>query len=279
MPESEALPRGPEDRARRAERPLGRALRSSGAAAGRGVEATAQRAKGAQPTLRRHGGAILGPLRGVAGFLFRIAAGVERAFANSLGFVAAIAAAITDRLARALTPERGVVLVTVAAAACLVVSQFSDYRGVEVGQPAYAEVSSIAPAPLVDVKQAGEAHAYLLIPVAAVAATLAVLALATKRWQLGRLVALGGLAGVAVVLLIDLPKGLDEGSAGTGYAGAHAALREGFYAELAASAVLVVCGLLLSINLRRAGRPARTRTRAGRRTEPPKAPSLARSGP
>jgi hypothetical protein len=132
---------------------------------------------------------------------------------------------------------------------------------------------------MVDVKQAGEAHAYLLIPVAAVAAMLAVLALATRRWQLGRLVALAGLIGIAIVLLIDLPKGLDEGSAGIGYAGAHAALRDGFYAELAASAVLVVCGLLLSINLRRARRPASRRMRAGRRTQPPEAPSLARSGP
>jgi hypothetical protein len=229
--------------------------------------------------LRRGGGAVLGPLRSGAAQLLRGAAGVERTFAAAFGFLATVAAALTDRLARALTPERGVALVTVAAAACLVVSQFSDYRGVEVGQPAYSEVSSIAPAPMVDVKQAGEAHAYMLIPVAAVAAILAVLALATRRWQLGRLVALAGLVGIAVVLLIDLPSGLDEGSTGIGYAGAHAALRDGFYAELAASGVLVVCGFLLSVNLRRARGSARRRMGTSRRTRPPKAPSLARSGP
>jgi hypothetical protein len=275
---SEGHPGAAEDRPRPAERPLGRALRSSGAAASRGVEATAQRARGARPALRRPFGAVLGRIRGGAARLFGLAAAVERGFAAGFGLLAAIAGSLTDRLARVITPERGVVLVTVVAAGCLVASQFSDYRGVEVGQPAYAEVSSIAPAPMVDVKQAGEAHAYLLIPVAAVAAMLALLALATKRWQLGRLVALAGLVGVGVALLVDLPKGLDEGSAGIGYAGAHAALREGFYAELAASAVLVVCGVLLAINLRRARGPARRRMRAGQPAQPPEA-RLARSGP
>jgi hypothetical protein len=215
----------------------------------------------------------------VGAFFFRLAAGVERSFAAGIGTAAAVTGALVARMARVLTPERGVALVTLAAATCLVVSQFIDYRGVEVGQPAYAEVSSIAPAPMVDVEEAGEAHAYLLIPLAALAAALAVVALATRRWQLGRLVALAGLVGVAVVLLIDLPKGLDEGSVAIGYAGAHAALREGFYAELAASAVLVICGLLLSINLRRARRPAARRLRARRRTQTGRAAFPARSGP
>jgi hypothetical protein len=260
-------------------RPLGRALRSSGAAAGRGIEETARRAQSAQPTLRRHAGAGLRVLRPAVAFLFGLAARVERSLAAGIGTAAAVTGALTARLARTLTPERGVALVTLAAATCLVVSQFSDYRGVEVGQAAYAEVSSIAPAPMVDVKDAGEAHGYLLIPLAAIAAALAGLALATGRWQLGRLVALAGLVGVGVVLLVDLPNGLDEGSAGIGYAGAQAVLREGFYAELAASAVLVICGLLLSFNLRRARRPAARGVRPRRRTQTDRPPSLARSEP
>ena len=122
----------------------------------------------------------------------------------------------------------------VAAGVCLVVSQFVDYRGVEVGQPGYAGLPGASP-PLVDVEAAGAAHAYLLVPVGLLAAALAVLAAATGRNRLGRIVFVLGLIGLAVVLLVDRPAGLDTGSQAARFAGATAVLQDGFYAELAAT--------------------------------------------
>src|SRR5437763_949008 len=116
---------------------------------------------------------------------------------------AGILSSVATRLSRVITPERGIAGVIVCSAACLGVSQFVTYRGVEVGEPQYLGVSGVAPAPQTDRIDAGAAHAYLLIPVAVVAVVLAVIAVHGGRWRLGRLVALAGLAGVAVSLAID----------------------------------------------------------------------------
>ena len=56
-----------------------------------------------------------------------------------------------------------------ASAVCLVVSQFVTYSSVEIGQPAYAGLTAAAP-PTVGGEGAGEAHSYLLIPLALLAA-------------------------------------------------------------------------------------------------------------
>ena len=170
---------------------------------------------------------------------------------RTLMALAGILSSVATRLSRVITPERGIAGVIVCSAACLGVSQFVTYRGVEVGEPQYLGVSGVAPAPQTDRIDAGAAHAYLLIPVAVVAVVLAVIAVHGGRWRLGRLVALAGLAGVAVSLAIDLPKGLDTGTAGIAFEGAHATLTNGFYAQLAASAVLVLCGMLLSQAVKR----------------------------
>ena len=94
--------------------------------------------------------------------------------------------------------------------------------------------------------------------------------------------ALAGLAGLAVTLLIDMPSGLDAGRAGVRFSGAHAVLREGFYAQLAACAGLVICGAALSLDLRAARSGVRKRARRSSRRRRPqrsrKAPSLAESG-
>lgn len=248
-------------------------------ALGKGLGATGRRARGLQPRLAGPAGRIGGLLRGLAALVFRLLARIDRLLRGVAGGGAARLGAVTAALSRALTPERAVFCVILAAAACLVVSQFDDYRGVEIGQPAYTQVADIAPPPQVDTKTAGEAHAYLLIPLAAIGVALAAVALRRRRWQLGRVVALCGIAAIAVILLVDLPKGLDEGSAGIRYNGAHATLGDAFYAELAAAGGLVLCGFLLSFNLRRTRRPA-PRARRPRRRQPRagKARSLARSG-
>jgi hypothetical protein len=173
-----------------------------------------------------------------------------------------VAIRVATRASAALTPERAICAVIVAAGACLVASQFVDYRGVEVGQPGYAGLPGATP-PLVGVEAAGAAHAYLLIPVGAIAIGLALLAAWTGRNRLGRVVFLLGLLSLAVVLLVDRPAGLDAGAQAALFSGATAVLKSGYYAELAAAAGLMLGGLLLVLAPRAAARyharPCRTR--------------------
>jgi hypothetical protein len=216
-------------------------------------------------------------LRPVIATIFRAAAVAERLLRAAWRAGSRGLGAVVGRLDRLITPERAVFGVAIAAVACLVVSQFTDYRGVQVGQPDYAEVSAIAPPPEVDVQTTGQAHSYLLIPVAGIAALAALASLSAKRRRLGLFVALAGLAGIAVSLLVDMPKGLDEGTAAVRFSGAHATLEDGFYAQLAACGALVFCGLLLGLRRGPARGHARAR-RPKRRRGSRRRPSLARSG-
>ena len=118
----------------------------------------------------------------------------------------------------------------------LLASQFIDYRAVEVGQPGYSSLPGIAAPPTVASRTAGQAHSYLLVPIAVLAACLAVLALRPRRRRLAGSWFFLGLTSLAIALLIDLPIGLDAGSQATRFAGARAVLDDGFYAELAAAA-------------------------------------------
>ena len=164
---------------------------------------------------------------------------------------------------RAVTPQLAVAAVTAAAAALMAASQFVDYRGVEIGAPAYEGVQAVAPAPQTDRETTGSAHGYLLIPVALLAA--AALALALRgRWRLGRIVSAAGATGIVVSLLVDMPKGLQEGQAGIAYEGARAVLVEGFWLQLSSSAVLAVLGLLVA-RYARAARGAEARRMRRRR--------------
>jgi hypothetical protein len=146
--------------------------------------------------------------------------------------------------AAVVTPGRAAAAVLIAAAACLVASQFIDYRAVEIGQPGYAGLPQVAKAPTVDIRTAGAAHAYLLVPVGAAALALGALALAQERRRIGLLVAGLGLLAAAIALLVDLPSGLDLGSQSSRFAGASAVLEDGFFAELAAAGGMVLAGLL-----------------------------------
>ena len=154
---------------------------------------------------------------------------------------------------RAVTPPRAVAAVILCAAVVLGISQFVDYRGVRIGAQLYEGVEAVAPAPQTAREPAGSAHAYVLLPAAALAVVAGGLAL-RGRWQLGRAVSLLGLIGVAVSLLVDRPTGLEEGIAARNFEGAEAVLIEGFWVQLAASTVLVVAGALLT-------RYARTKAR------------------
>jgi len=180
-------------------------------------------------------------LRPVAVFVLRAFAAGERWLRQAGGRAARWA----TRAGAVVTRRRAILGVVVASAICLVVSQFVDYRAVEIGQPGYAGLPTSAQPPAVGVKTAGEAHSYLLIPLALIAAILAAAAIRRPRPRgLGLTLAGLGLVSLAVILIVDLPAGLDAGAQASRFSGATATLRDGFYAELAACVGLILGGLL-----------------------------------
>jgi hypothetical protein len=180
------------------------------------------------------------------------------------------------RVSAVVTPQRAICSVTVAAAACLLAAQFVDYRSVEVGQPGYAGLPAASP-PTVGAETPTDAHSFLLVVIAVLAAAAALAALRPSRRGLGRVVIGLGLACIGVILLVDLPAGLDVGAQSSRFAGASAVLEPGFYAQLAAAAGLVIGGLLyyarpcrIRINLSGRAASARRRRRRRRASSPRK---------
>jgi hypothetical protein len=169
-----------------------------------------------------------------------------------------------------VTPPATVAFVGIAAAVGLGVSQFFDYHGVAVDAPNYAgEFNSVAPAPVVGTETAGSAHLWVLIPIAVAAVVLIIGAYRGDR-RLAGAVAICGLLGLAVAVAIDLPQGLDAGREGLAFSGSEARLLQGFWAEVACSAVLMLCGGLLAVYsrgvtpVRRGGSRRHARRRARR---------------
>jgi hypothetical protein len=204
-------------------------------------------------------------VRPVAAGLFRAIAVCERWVRR--GCAAAIRGA--TRASSIVTPQRAVAVVIATAGVGLIASQFVDYRAVEIGQAGYAALPSAAPPPTVDVKTAGEAHSYLLVPLGALAVLLGLLAAGGYRRRLGLAAAGLGVLALATILLVDLPNGLDAGAQTSRFAGATAVLEDGFYAELAAAAGLVIAGLLYyarpcRIRISSSGRAASARRRRPR---------------
>jgi hypothetical protein len=244
----------------------------------RRVDRAANRAlERAHPALRRlsrdaasAGAGVLawaGPrLRPFAAGFFRALALAERAVRR----LAALAVRLATAASEVVTPRRAIGATIAAAGACLLISQFIDYRGVEIGQPGYANLPDVAKPPTVGVETAGDAHAYLLVPLALAAIALGLACARRERPRLALLAAALGLAASAVVLLVDLPHGLDAGAQTTRFAGASAVLEDGFYAELAAAGGLVLSGLLYyarpcRIRTNSSGRAASARRRRPRR--------------
>lgn len=182
------------------------------------------------------------------------------------GHARALAGATARGLQRHVTPLSTVAFVGVAAAVGLGISQFFDYHGVAVDAPNYAgEVGSTAPAPIVGREITGSAHLWVLIPVAVAAVVLIIGAYRGER-RLAGAVTICGLLGLAVAVAIDLPQGLDAGRPGLAFSGSQAVLLQGFWAEVACSAVLILCGGLLALYSRGVTAERRGgRTRAGAR--------------
>lgn len=219
--------------------------------------AAERRARAVTAPLARWAGRRLRP---VGARLFRILSVAERRLLRGRD----LAARGATRTSAVLTPQRGICLAIVAAATCLIVAQFVEYRAVEIGQPGYAGLPGATP-PTVGTETAGQAHAYLLVPVALLAAALALIALRSERRRgLGRIVFALGALSLAVILLVDLPAGLDASAEATRFSGTTAVLYDGFYAEIAAAAGLMLGGALLVVAPKAAARyharPCRTRT-------------------
>jgi hypothetical protein len=159
---------------------------------------------------------------------------------------------------RQLTPKRAAALVAIAALGALVASQWVDYRAISVGNAAYSGgIETVAPAPDVASEHAGDAHSWVMVPLA-VGGLLAVAAAFAGRRRAAWLLVGVGAAAIAISLLVDMPKGLDEGSAAVAYEGAKASLLEGFWLQIACGAALIACGLLLGAYARPATATART---------------------
>jgi len=174
------------------------------------------------------------------------------------------AADAVDYAAWRVRPAGTIALVAAAAALALGASQFVDYRGIAVGGPQYeGEVGTVAPVPFTELEKTGSAHLYLMVPLA-IAALVLVELTRRGRWRMGRAVSAIGLVGLAVSLAIDAPAGLDAGGTEVAYSGADPRLIEGFWAQVASSATLVVCGLMLAAQVRADGK-ARAGRRAGDR--------------
>ena len=176
-----------------------------------------------------------------------------------------LASATARGAKRHVTPLTTVAFVGIAAAVGLGVSQFFDFHGVAVDASNYAgEVGNTAPAPVVGTETAGSAHLWVLIPVAVAAVVLIVGAYRGER-RLAAAVTVCGLLGLAVALAIDLPQGLDAGRPGLAFSGSDAVLLEGFWAEVACSGVLILCGALLALYSRGMATQRRGRSMAGAR--------------
>jgi hypothetical protein len=208
-------------------------------------------------------------LRPVLALLFRALA-IAEAGLRRAGALAARAATAASRV---LTPRRALGLTIAATGVAVIASQFLDYHGVQIGQPGYAGLPQVVAAPpTVDLQRAGAAHSWLLVPLGAIGG-LSGLAAMTRRGSRAALGAvLAGAVSLAIVLLVDLPHGLDAGAQTSRFAGASAVLEQGFYAELASAAAMLMSGLLYIarpclIRINSSGRAASGRRRRPRRLD------------
>jgi hypothetical protein len=236
--------------------------------ASRRIDRTANRGlERAHPLLLVGAAFLWRVLRPLLAIFFRALAIAEAALRRA-GAAAARAATAGSRV---LTPRRALGLTIAASGAAVIASQFLDYHGVQIGQPGYAGLPQVVAAPpTVDLQRAGEAHSWLLVPLGAIG-LLCGLAAMNRR---GRRAALGAVlaaaVSLAIVLLVDLPHGLDAGVQTSRFAGASAVLEDGFYAELASAGAMLMSGLLYIarpclIRINSSGRAASARRRRPRR--------------
>src|SRR5206468_7360702 len=130
-------------------------------AANRGLE----RAHPAVVRARHHTGAawawLWAKLRPLLAFFFRGVALLER----GIRWLCALLVRLGSAASEVITPARGAALALIAAGALLAISQFIDYRAVEIGQSGYVGLPQAAAVPTEAVRTAGAAHGYPLVPI------------------------------------------------------------------------------------------------------------------
>ena len=148
---------------------------------------------------------------------------------------------------REVTPLRAALTVAAVTALALALSQFADYRSIAIGTTDYVGIDQVAPAPEVEgeTKSAGSAHAWLGLPLA-IAALVVVAACVRGNHRTAWLLAPIGLLTIAISLIVDAPKGLDEGATAVAYQGAEASLLGGFWVQLACGVLLVALAPLIA---------------------------------
>jgi hypothetical protein len=201
------------------------------------------------------GRGVLGALDGIkplGGIIVRGFVGLLRAIGRGFVFLAGLVAVafkalgrVVLALDRVVTARRGLILIAVAAAALLIVSQFLDFRAIEIGQPGYVDVQEITHAPRVESQTPIDSHSFLLLATGALALVAAIGAALSSRRVIGLALMATGAVTLLVALIIDLPAGLDAADAELAFSGVKAILLSGFWLEVGAGAVLAVSGLAL----------------------------------
>lgn len=195
-------------------------------------------------------GAVFALFFEVLGFLLNLAFAAWRVVARPVRAVLGVLDRGARAASRRLTPARALTVVVAGAAILLALSQYADYRSISIGNGAYADVQSLAPAPETGRQQAGDPHSYAFVPVAIACLLLLAVATIGGRWRACRLIALAGFAAIVVALLVDRPAGLDPGDAALAFEGVEAKLIGGFYAQIAAGVLLIGSSSLLARELR-----------------------------
>jgi hypothetical protein len=169
-------------------------------------------------------------------------------------------------LDRVVTTRRGLIVIALAAGALLIVSQFLDFRAIEVGQPGYVDVQDIARAPRVESATPFDQHSLVLVAAGVLAVLAAAAAALSRRRVSGLVLVLAGALTLAVALLVDLPAGLDTADAEIAFSGVKGILLSGFWLEIGAGAVLLVSGAGLILD---APAPRRAESRQRRTVNSP----------
>ncbi len=215
-------------------------------------------------------GAVFALFFEVLGFVLNLAIAAWRIVARPVGAVLGTLDRAARSVSRRLTPARALTVVVAGAAILLALSQYADYRSISIGNGAYADVQSLAPAPETGRVQTGDPHSYVFVPVAIACLLLLAVATVGGRWRACRLIALAGFAAIVVALLVDRPAGLDPGDAALAFEGVKAKLIGGFYAQIAAGVLLIGSSSLLARELRLAGAAKRVPAHSPEREAKPK---------
>ena len=222
-------------------------------------------------------GAVFALFFEVVGFVLNVLIAVGRLVAGPVGAVLRALDRAARAVSRLLTPTRALAIVVAGAAILLALSQYADYRSISIGNSAYSDVQTLAPAPETGRLPTGDAHSYVFVPVAIACLLLLGVATIGRRWRACRLIALAGFAAVVVALIVDRPAGLDPGDAAVSFEGVKATLVGGFYAQIAAGLLLIGSSTLLARELRLAGATRRATAaapedKAARERRPRRAP-------